>query len=176
MRGRVVLIANTFRLEMQGQFMICTVEVQDAVDIELAIDTIGLEGGLGIALTLENLLVHAAVASATSTFATGNVDDDFAGRFTGIRVVMDRASLQFERSMHGMQNVVQRELNVGFCGIEIQRRATRNGQPKQKEREESRSRHAPPTSARRSRASPQRFGARPAAPAESDRASASTGP
>ena len=74
MRGRGVLIARALHLEVQRQFVIGAVDVEDAVHVDLrlalrrklAIHMIGREGRLGIALAFENLLVHAAIARTRS--------------------------------------------------------------------------------------------------------------
>ena len=120
MRGCGVVIGGTLHLEMKGEFMIGAVDSEDAVDIRVAIHAIGRERGLGIALALENFLVHSAIARVAAAGAAGNVDDDLAGCLARIGIPMDRSLLELECSMNGVENVVQCELDLGLRGIEVQ--------------------------------------------------------
>src|SRR5208282_1755009 len=67
---------------------------------------------------LKNILMHFLVASGTSAFAARCVDNDDSIRFPRCRVQPDRAALEFERAVNGMQSICEREFDAGFRRIE----------------------------------------------------------
>src|ERR1700677_3774444 len=88
---------------------------------ELSVNSRDSEGGFGISVAFENLLVHAAIARRAPGGCTGNIDHDFAHRCSRIRIETDGPSLEFEFSMHRVQDAVQGELNGGLGRIELVR-------------------------------------------------------
>ena len=75
---------------------------------------------------LQNFAMHLAVAAVISALATGCVDDNCAIRLASCGIKPDRAALEFENPVNGMQNVTQRkgdfrlsrvELDDGFPGV-----------------------------------------------------------
>lgn len=64
--------------------------------------------------------MHSPVACTATAIAARNIDDDFARRFAGFRIKIQRSTLQFEGSVHCVQNVMKRELDFGLGWIEAE--------------------------------------------------------
>ncbi len=180
MRGGNVFAARPLYLKMQRQLMIGAVDFEYTVHIDLrlalgsklAVDVVGHEGRQGITLALKDLIMHAVIARLAPTRAAGDVHNDLARGFAGIGIKVKGAALELERPMHRVQHVMQRELDVGFRRIQLQRHRTRGRHAQQKQEDDATHRHEPPASAQRSPALPRTFEARADEEPEIDRAAA----
>ena len=103
----------SFHLHGYGQShgMIGSVQPEYAVDLDtrvsLQLDFAyqfgGRESDLGVALALQDFLVHFVVATLVLSVAAGSVDDNQAAGRARRRIEVNRPTLQREGSMHAIE-------------------------------------------------------------------------
>ena len=110
-------------------FVLRAMNREDAVHLHLrlafgrhlALHAIGTEGDFGIFGALQNAGVHALVARRAAALAAGGIDDEFAGCLAGLRVEAQRAALQLETPVDGVQQAAEGELHLGLRRVDGQR-------------------------------------------------------
>ncbi len=83
--------------------------------------------------------MHFAVAHAAAALAAFGIDHNLAARFSRGRLELQRSVLQLKRSLHGVKNVAQSELDGGLRGIELECRILSRGRDGQRRSVESKS-------------------------------------
>jgi hypothetical protein len=68
---------------------------------------------------LQNFAMHFAVAASISAIAARRIDNDCPACFTRRGIEPDRAALEFENSVDGMQNVPKGEGDFGLCSVKL---------------------------------------------------------
>ena len=63
--------------------------------------------------------MHLGVAGTVSTLAAGRIHNDFAACISGRRIVGNRAALQLEGAMHGVQRGIQGPPNDGLGRVKM---------------------------------------------------------
>jgi hypothetical protein len=100
--------AGGSRGDYHCHFMILPVYAERAVNRSLRqIDLHALrrENYFGIAVALQDVLVHALVPRFVSGGAALGVDNDLPGGFARGEIMMHRSPLQFESALDGVENV-----------------------------------------------------------------------
>ncbi len=85
---------------------------------ELSFDLAGMEKDGGIAIALQNVLLHAFVAGLVSALAAGCIDQDLALGNAGCRVEKELAALQLEGAMGRVQAPAEGPVDLGLRRIE----------------------------------------------------------
>lgn len=93
---------------------------------KLSIEVIESEDRGGIAATLEDVFVHAAIARRAAAVSAAYIDDHFAGCFAARGIETDGATLQFESAVNGVDHVGQSKTHFALRGIEIEHHLARN--------------------------------------------------
>ena len=114
-------------LERQLQGMIGSMDVEGSVGcqvlgslsgFERAFEVCRMEEDGGIAIALQNILLHAFIAGLVSALATGGVDQYLALRNAGCRVEKELPTLQFERSMGCVKASAEGPVDLSLRRIE----------------------------------------------------------
>lgn len=115
--------------------MILAVNSEGAMDArlgQLPLHVIRNKYDVWIPIAFENVLVHPLIPRFAAAIAALGVDDDRPGAFASREVITNGPLLQFERTVNGVKNVTQCELDVclgwiefEYCLLSKQRRAPR---------------------------------------------------
>jgi hypothetical protein len=81
--------------------------------VKLAVDPLQVEDGLGIAVGLQDLLVHLLVAAGVTGRGRRQVEDDLAGGLAGGDVQLDLARRHLERALDRVQGGPEAEGDLG---------------------------------------------------------------
>lgn len=115
LRRDIQPVADGNGLNLDCHFMILAMNSEDAMDArlgQLPLNVIRNEYDVRIPSAFENVLVHLLIPCFAAANAALGVDNDRTGAFAGRKIVMNRSLLQFERTMNGVKNVTQRELDL----------------------------------------------------------------
>src|ERR1019366_5378214 len=94
------------------------------------------EDDLGIAGALQHFLVHLAIARAVAALPAGGVHHDLPVGVARLGIDQDVAALQFEGSMHGVENVSECPFNLGLYWIQHDLHLLRHSADGSKEKDE----------------------------------------
>jgi len=80
------------------------------------------ENDVWIPITLEDVLVHSLISRLAAAIATLGIDNDLPGAFAGREIIMNGSTVEFERAVDGVKNVIQHELDAGLGRVQFEDR------------------------------------------------------
>jgi hypothetical protein len=118
------MVGKNLHPDRHCQFMVRAVNRKDAMDLHretralrhLTFDVVRTKDDLRVFRGLKNVFVHAAIAAVVSALTGASIDHEYAAHTSVKVVVRDLATLELKRSVHGVQNVPQREFDACVCG------------------------------------------------------------
>ncbi len=80
------------------------------------------EDDVWIPIAFENVLVHSLVPRFAAAIAALGINNDLSGAFAGRDAIMNGSTLQPKRTVDGVKNVTQRELDVCLGRVQFEHR------------------------------------------------------
>lgn len=113
--------------EMEGHLMARVAELEYSMRVDLGFalsrkragNAVGDEDGLRVFRALENVLVHAPVASVAASIPASDVDRDLSAGFAGLCVETNVSALEVKTTMHGVQDIAEGKRHGGARRIQI---------------------------------------------------------
>ena len=122
-----------------GDLAVYSVDVEPAVHSyrrlslrrNRALNAVRTKRNFRIALALQDLVVHFAVAHSAAALAAFGVDHNLTADCSRGRIELHGSVLQLKRSLHGVKYVAQSELDGGLRRIELECRTLSRGRDDQ---------------------------------------------